>query len=350
MIDRPGRRNYRLQRAGGPPATESLRRRNVTNAVGLTPADDQPPHGRHAEFRVSATLYAETALNGGVIGFHLLRRNQSCSAFEFLRNSVLDARNFFATQKPPLRLNQYGGSFGGPIRKDKTHFFATWEETRQLSSTITLQTVPTAAQRLGDFSSLPAQLYDPATTVGRDRQPFAGNIIPTSRFDPVAANVLAYWPQPNRAGAANFSANNNATLRRDIGVVKVDHRLTQNDQLTLRYYINDSFIENLGSFGLPVSDANANTNDARIQSILGSHTHTFSPNLVNDFKVSFLQRKFIDMRYGAGETRRLLDHCAARRLLPSPCPATPPSATRHPASNVHPTSVLESISFRGRPP
>ncbi|HEY3442851.1 MAG TPA: carboxypeptidase regulatory-like domain-containing protein [Paludibaculum sp.] len=280
---------------------------NVTNAVGLTRPQQMTslPMDAMQEFRVLSNTYAAENghSTGGVIELSTRSGTNQLhgSAFEFLRNSVLDARNFFAVRKPPLRMNQYGASLGGPIRKDKTHFFATWEETRQLSSTIALQTVPTAAQAAGDFSRLPNLIYDPATTVGRDRQPFAGNIIPASRFDPVGRNVFAYWPQANRAGAANFGANNNSTLRRDIGVFKLDHRLRPNDQLTLRYYVNDSFIENLGSFGVPVSDANANTNDARIQSILGSHTHTFSPNLINELRVSFLQRKFIDQRYGAGE-------------------------------------------------
>ncbi len=280
---------------------------NVTNAVGLTRPQQMTslPMDAMQEFRVLSNTYAAEYghSTGGIIELSTRSGTNQFhgSAFEFLRNSVLDARNFFAVQRPPLRLNQYGASFGGPIRKDKTHFFATWEETRQLSSSIALQTVPTAAQAAGDFSALPNLIYDPATTVGRDRQPFASNIIPASRFDPVARNLVSYWPQPNRAGAANFGANANSTLRRDIGVVKLDHRLRANDQLTLRYYINDSFIENLGSFGLPKSDPNANLNDARIQSILGSHTHTFSPNLINELKVSFLQRKFIDQRYGAGE-------------------------------------------------
>src|SRR4029078_13337445 len=94
------------------------------------------------------------------------------SVFESLQNNVLNARNFFATTRPPVRLNQFGGSLGGPIKKDKTHFFATWERTIQQTSDTQLSTVPTLLNRSGDFSDLrttvsgnavPVKIYDPTT-------------------------------------------------------------------------------------------------------------------------------------------------------------------------------------------
>ena len=171
--------------------------------------------------------------------------------------------------------------------------------------------MPDALQRAGDFSQLrdPAgnliQIFDPATTVGRDRQPFPGNRIPESRFDPVAKALLNYYPLPNRPGtitsANNYGANSDSGLDRNIIVGKLDHELTTRDHLSARYYINDSFIDNRGSFPNPSASPDANTNDVRIQSILIGHTHTFSPTVINEAKVSYLQRKFIDMRYGAGQ-------------------------------------------------
>ena len=128
--------------------------------------------------------------------------------FEFHRNNVLDARNFFAEEKPPLRLNQYGFALGGPIQKDKTHYFALWERTQQTSSVTPLLTVPSLAERQGNFSQLRNSagnrivIYDPATTVGRDRQPFPDNQIPLNRFDPVslAAPEILAGAQPSRYG------------------------------------------------------------------------------------------------------------------------------------------------------
>lgn len=290
---------------------------NVTNAVGLTRPQQMTslPMDAMQEFRVISNSYsAEHGHSAGGVVVLSTRSGTNefhGSAFEFLRNSVLDARNFFAAERPPLRLNQYGFTLGGPIRKDKTHFFGSWEQTRQVSSAIVLQTVPDAAQQGGDFSNLRNSagqqivIYDPATTAGRTRQPFANNVIPQNRFDPVSQAALVYWPSPNRAGtstgANNFGANNNSALSRNIVVAKLDHQLRPNDQLTARYYINDSFIDNRGSFGKPVSDPDANFNDARIQSIMVGHTHIFRPTLINDLKVSYLQRKFLDYRYGADQ-------------------------------------------------
>lgn len=283
---------------------------NVTNAVGLTRPQQMTslPMDAMQEFRVISNNYSaeQGHSTGGVIAMSTRSGTNQFhgSVFEFLRNQVLDARNFFAAERPPLRLNQFGASFGGPVRKDKTHFFATWEQTRQVSSVIALQTVPTAAQREGDFSGL-APIYDPATTVGRDRQPFAGNRIPAGRFDPVAVAALNYWPQPNRtagaAGGNNYAANSDSRLLRNIVVGRLDHQFRPADQFTARYYINDSYIENSGSFPKPEAAPDANWNDVRIQSIMGAHTHIFRPDLANEFKVSYLRRKFIDDRFGSGQ-------------------------------------------------
>src|SRR5207302_5707133 len=108
------------------------------------------------------------------------------SAFEFLRNGDLNARNFFAADHDLLKRNQFGGSVGGPIKKDKLFFFGTYQGTiiRNVSLGNTA-TVLTDAQRNGNFSALSRQLVDPFT-----KQPFAGNLIPVSRFNPASAKLL----------------------------------------------------------------------------------------------------------------------------------------------------------------
>ena len=290
---------------------------NATNASGLTRPMQMTslPMDAMQEFRVVSNNYsAEFGHSaGGVISLTTRSGSNEVhgSLFEFHRNNVLDARNFFAEKKPPLRLNQYGFALGGPIQKDKTHYFASWERTQQTSSVTPLLTVPTLAQRHGDFSQLRNSagnrivIYDPATTVGRDRQPFPDNQIPLNRIDPVSLAALKYWPEPNRTGtvtgANNYSANSNSVLARNIVVGKLDHQFRPNDLFSARYYINDAGIENQGSFGIPESDPNANFTDVRVQSILGSYNHIFRPTLVNDLKVTFFQRKFIDKRYGWDE-------------------------------------------------
>ncbi|MBI2687796.1 MAG: carboxypeptidase regulatory-like domain-containing protein [Acidobacteria bacterium] len=274
---------------------------NATNASGLTRPMQMTslPMDAMQEFRVVSNNYsAEYGHSaGGVITLTTRSGTNQLhgSVFEFLRNSALDARNFFASRRPPLNLNQYGFALGGPIRRDRTHYFVSWEGTKQGSSVTPLQTVPALAQRQGQFAT---PISDPATS---PRLPFPNNRIPLSRFDPVSLSALSYWPEPNRAGASNYSANNNSYLDRSIFVAKVDHQIRENHHFTARYYINDAGIENKGTYTRPEADPNANFTDVRVQSILASYTRIFRPTLVNDLKVTFFQRKFIDQRYGWDE-------------------------------------------------
>ena len=123
--------------------------------------------------------------------------------FEFLRNANLDGTNFFAnrvgSKKPAYKQNQFGGTIGGPIRKDRTFLFASYEGTRTRLGRSFVSTVPVQELRDGDFNRI-RPVFDPATTVGTPasftRQPFAGNIIPKSRWDPLFPKLLALYPLP----------------------------------------------------------------------------------------------------------------------------------------------------------
>src|SRR5205814_1050035 len=125
---------------------------NVGNVVGLARPSQVAslPLDALEEFRIISNNYAAEFghSTGGIVALTTRSGTNAYhgSLFEYLRNSALDARNFFAKQKPPLRRNQYGAAFGGPIRKDKTHFFASWERTQQTSSDAVLSTVPSLAQ------------------------------------------------------------------------------------------------------------------------------------------------------------------------------------------------------------
>src|SRR5450432_1063327 len=284
---------------------------NVTNAVGVTRPQQQTslPLDAMQEFRVISNNYSAEYghSTGGIIALSTRSGTNQFhgSLFEFARNNALDARNLFAAATPPLKLHQFGGSIGGPIIRDKTHFFASWEETRQTFGSATVFTVPTLAERGGDFSQVKSPLYDPSTLAGGKKDPYAGNIIPASSLDPVAQAALAYIPLPNRASSAsgsnNFGANSHSKLRRDILVGKLDHSLTIRNQLTARYYINDYHQEDDGSYGIPVADPNAGTTDGRVQSFMGSYLHTFNPTLLNNLSISYDQRKYIQQRIGAGQ-------------------------------------------------
>src|SRR5262249_41623009 len=155
------------------------------------------------EFRVITNNYAAEHghSTGGVIAMATRSGTNRFkgSAFESLRNDALDAKDFFAANKPEIRLNQFGGTLGGPVQREKTFSFGRWERPRQLVSDAITPTVPTLKNRQGDFSDLrtaagaPIVIYDPRT-----RLPFPGNVIPAARLDPVALKALQYFPLPNR--------------------------------------------------------------------------------------------------------------------------------------------------------
>ncbi|HYS25564.1 MAG TPA: carboxypeptidase regulatory-like domain-containing protein [Vicinamibacterales bacterium] len=284
---------------------------NASNAVGLTRPQQLTtlPVDAMQEFKVITNNYgAEFGHStGGVIVMSTRSGSNDFrgTVFESFRDDALDAKNVFAASKPPIDLNQFGGTFGGPIRRSRTFFFGSWERTRQLTSETVLSTVPTLRNRAGDFSDLrssagvPIVVYDPVT-----RQPLAGNVIPADRIDPVARAALQYYPLPNREGTAsnanNYVGNSDSTLDRDILVGRVDHQLRTTDLLTVRYYINNSGTNVTGSYGNAIADPLAGSTDVRVQSLTGAHTHIFTPTLVNELRVTYLRRRFIDGRPGLG--------------------------------------------------
>jgi hypothetical protein len=132
------------------------------------------------------------------------------SGFEYLRNKALDAKSFFATAKPDDNQHEYGGTFGGPIRKNQMFFFVAYDgyrDRRQTASVLT--SIPTTAERNGDFSALPVTIYDPRTTrpnpngTGFLRDPFPGNVIPQDRISPISRYFQSFLPDPTNAGLQN---------------------------------------------------------------------------------------------------------------------------------------------------
>jgi len=339
---------------------------NATNAVGLTRAQQLTslPVDAMQEFRVISNNYSAEFghSTGGVLAMSTRSGTNEFhgSAFEAHRNERLDAKNVFAARKPDISLNQLGGTLGGPVRRNKTFFFSTWERTRQLISQPVISTVPTLRNRAGDFSDLRnaagqrIPIYDPLT-----RQPFPDNVIPQDRLDAVALAALAHYPLPNREGTAananNYVGNSPASLNRDIIAARADHELGPNDRLTVRYYLNDSATGNAGSFGNPSADPDANSTDVRVQSLLGAHTHIFGPSLVNELRVTYLRRKFIDARAGLGTDlagslglRGVSDQAFPSFTIPGYASLGNPSMARV-QTPITDTQVLESLSwFRGK--
>jgi hypothetical protein len=216
------------------------------------------------------------------------------SLYEFLRNGDLDATSFFSVgqAKPPYHQHQFGGTLGGPIIKNKLFFFGSFEATRIDAGSTSIATVPTAAERAGNFSGR-ATIFDPATTTalanGTDtRVAFPGNQIPASRFDPIAAKVIALYPLPNLSGNSNnyyFSSplTNNTNEYDD----RVDYNLSSTQRFFLRYSRRDSDQLQPGSLPLPADGGLWETVDLHSNSYAGSWNTVLSPSSTNELRLGY---------------------------------------------------------------
>lgn len=268
-----------------------------------------------AEFRVQTNLYtAEVGRTaGGVI--NLITKSGTNeyhgSAFEFFRDEKLGARDFFAPPgpKPKSRLNQFGGSIGGPIFKDKTFFFGDYEQFREQLGQVFTVTVPTARMRNGDFSELLTQgvrIYDPFTN---PRTPFAGNIIPQNRISSIGARYAALYPEPNRAGLANnFSSAPTRTQNDHTFDVRIDHLVKEQHVFFTRYSFNDTTTFTPGALpavdgvepnGVPLSFSGPALQ--RAQGLHFNYVHTFRPTLLLELKAGYSRYavQSLPLNYGA---------------------------------------------------
>ena len=221
------------------------------------------------------------------------------SVFEFLRNSALDAKNFFdrADQKiPPFRLNQFGGAIGGRIRRDRTFFFADYEGYREVVGQTRLVTVPTEPMRRGDFSGAAANgIFDPISTntavSPATRLRFPGDQIPASRFDPIAAKLVSLYPLPQRPGLVNnYTVSPQKRSNSDRADARVDHVFSARNNLFFRYSIDESHLTIPDTFNTDIGgseDSFAGPNDVRGQSIVAADTHIFQPNVIGDFRFGY---------------------------------------------------------------
>jgi hypothetical protein len=279
----------------------------------------------------------------GANGFH-------GSVYEFLRNDAFNARNAFAAasvRKPILRYNQFGGALGGPIYKDRAYFFGNYEEYRFIQGNPQYLTVPTAAQRQGNFAGLQdatgklIQLYNPyTTTIGPNgvatRTPYAGNQV--TNLDPVAVNYQnAFYPLPNTTPTNAFTNTNNFlfvqrgenSMRQALG--RVDYKITDKDTIFGRFAYYKAFTNGGTSGGTyypnPII---ANRYDTYlIKSLTVGDTHTFSSTLINDVRLSIDRQEFPFQAASAGQ------NWPAQLGLPSNVPsfAIPTVGNGLPASN-----------------
>jgi len=284
----------------------------------------QPTPDSIAEFRVlSNTFDAEYGRNSGAVINVVTKSGTNKwhgSVYEFLRNQSLNAKGYLDLRRADDKQNQFGGTLGGPIKKDRTFFFASYEGRRVvhgISSDPVI--VPTAAERAGDFSASP---FDPSAVIGTQtfadilnarcgvgatvsatyNSLFPNNVIPTNCFDPAAAAILqGFVPCPNadptctnlNSVSSLFRAIPNDDSHENQFTVKIDHRINDKQNLSLYYYFNDGFD------GQPFTRFQAatpnllpgfgNNNATRSQQVNLSHTWTISSTTVNEARVTYFR-------------------------------------------------------------
>lgn len=253
-------------------------------------------HTSSAEFGHSSGSTTNIITRSGTNEFH-------GALWEFVRNDIFDAKSFVATEVEPLKRNQFGGTFGGPIKRDKTFVFAYYEGLRNRQGVSRKSTVPSLAEREGDFSELCPEGFD-SNGVCHDPEPshqiynvFAPSPqpIPYNQLpgiDPISHNILAFYPLPNQ-GNNTFVTTLSKPQNSDQFGLRFDHFLTSKDTLNFRYSFTQTDVTD------PLSTAGANVpgfpvgENQRAQNFVAQETHAFSPSLVGVVRFAFLRNKFL---------------------------------------------------------
>jgi carboxypeptidase family protein/TonB-dependent receptor-like protein len=296
----------------------------VTNLIqGVETLAFDLPIDSLQEFSLSVTDYtADLGQTGGGIVQMTTKSGTNQfhgSAYIYYRSNSLQAIPDFAAVSPltgkqinpPLNYKLYGGSIGGPIIKDKTHFFFTWEGLNEVANTLVNLSVPSAAERTGDFSAAIAAL-DPTGAKGlKIIDPNTGkqasyngrlNVLPPSELDSYGTALAAYYPLPNVSGAAvntnNFSANDPATTYSNTYVVRIDHVAGLKDSFYGRLLSLPTHTDTADVFPTRGTDSYGSLSHAYYYSEAGTWTHTFNQALVNELRFAFTQRQGLTLSHG----------------------------------------------------
>jgi len=273
-------------------------------------AQVQPPLDSLQEFKVQTSNYSAEygRLAGGVTNMVLKTGGNQLhgTVFEFVRNDVFDARNFFDAGKAELRRNQYGTTFTGPVAipkvyngRNKTFFLFSWEAYREVDGESQLGVVPSMLERQGNFSQVlgtngqPILLKNPfvsgSCTASKMTACFAGNIIPPALFSPVAVKLMNFYPLPNVVGPNNFLAYGHARDVWNDFLFKVDEQMSEKNTLSVIVLVRPETSTN------PFPSSNLGTFPAitnRTGEMYGiSEVHIFTPNLINELRAGLTRTK-----------------------------------------------------------
>jgi outer membrane receptor protein involved in Fe transport len=252
-------------------------------------------HNANAEFGRNTGSTTNIVTRGGTNSFH-------GAAWEFLRNNAMDASDYFTQSVQPLKQNQFGATFGGPILKDKTFFFGYYEGFRNHQGETVPATVPSLAERQGNFAQLCTSGFtnglcnDPNPADGQQLYNFlTGAPVPNNQLtsiDPIANNILPFFPLPN-SGPNGFITTQTLSENNDQFGLRLDHYLSRTDTLNFRYMFS------AGPTTDPLSPVGANVpgfpvgEDDRAQNFVAQETHVFSSNTIGVARFSYLRNKFL---------------------------------------------------------
>jgi len=248
----------------------------------------KPPIDTISEFRIlTHNADAEFGQNTGSTTNIITRAGSNSfhgALWEFLRNDAMDATDFSTSTVQPLKQNQFGGTFGGPIVKDKTFFFGYYEGFRNRQGETVNATVPSLLERQGIFPQ-PLLNFSSGQPV-----PVPGGQL--ASIDPIAANILKFYPLPN-SGSNTFITTQSLAANDDQFGLRFDHYLSPSDTLNFRYMFSG------GPTTDPLSTSGANVpgfpvgEDDRAQNLVVQETHVFSPAVVGIARFSYLRNKFL---------------------------------------------------------
>jgi hypothetical protein len=232
------------------------------------------------------------------------------SAFEGFNNEKLNTKPYFfgvgaAPDKLPMKANNYGGTVGGPIRRDKVFFFGSFEGYKRTQSLFTYFTVPDPALRAGDFSkafntngSLQT-IYNPLTgnTDGTGRQPFANNQIPANMINPISLKILQMFPLPNRQGIGaggysdNYQRDETRKVDRQNYDVKMNWNRTSTHQFWGKFSHMNAVVDDLTNYLGPDPNAAGDGGKTKVYQMTGGQTWTLGPSLLMDTTFGFSRQK-----------------------------------------------------------
>jgi hypothetical protein len=307
VIPPGGTRGEALQQAGPLPNVGGQRSGHNIYLLDGTKVTDElfnnlvinPSVDSIEEFKIQKSMYAAEFGGKASALINVITRAGANSfrgsAFEFFRDDAFDTSDYFrpvGEPVPPLRQNQFGGTLGGPIRRNGSFFFGSFEGLRMTRSLTRAFSVPGNAVRAGDFTGL-GTICDPLTIpVTGVCTPFAGNRIPAGRIDPIAAAMLRHVPLATSGGQTqNLTAIEQQDRDLNQFSVRVDHQLTASDQLFARFSTFDA--DETQPFGTSALQETlvpgfGRSLTTRTRNLAASHTHSFGTSLLNELRFGWM--------------------------------------------------------------